>query len=58
MDRHVAAMKAKVDEGGARLAEIAAASEESWDSIQDGLESAWDSIRAGFSDALEKLRKS
>jgi hypothetical protein len=45
------------DHGKAKLAEIAQASEEAWESIKDGVESAWASMKSAFSEAAAKRKK-
>jgi len=50
-------LEAKIDEGKAKLAEVARTSEEAWGPLKGGMQSAWESLRAGFEEAVEKLKK-
>ncbi len=43
LNKQIAALEGKIESGKTKLAEIADASEESWESIKDGVESVWDS---------------
>jgi septal ring factor EnvC (AmiA/AmiB activator) len=57
LNKQIKALEEKLGEGKSRLAEIADASEDAWESIQHGVESAWDSMKANFSDATAKFKK-
>jgi hypothetical protein len=57
LNKQIEALEGNVEKGKAKLAEIAAASEEKWESTKDDLESAWDSIKSSFSDAADKFKK-
>lgn len=57
LNKQIEALGGKIKEGKAKLAEVADASEDAWESIKDGVESAWDSIRSAFSDAAAKFKK-
>ena len=50
LNKQVESLEGKIDEGKTKLAEIADASEDAWESIKEGVESAWDSIRSAFSE--------
>lgn len=39
------------------LAEVGDASDDTWESIKDGMESIWDSMKSAFNDTVEKIRK-
>ena len=50
-------LEGKVEEGKAKLAEAAEASDAAWESIKVGGESAWASLRTAFRDAASKFRE-
>ena len=57
LNKQIEALEGKIEEGKTKLAEIADASEDAWESIKEGVESAWDSIKSAFSDAAAKFKK-
>ena len=57
LNKQIEALEGKIEEGKTKLAEIADASEDSWESIKDGVESAWDSMKSAFSEAVDKFKK-
>lgn len=56
-NKKIEALEGKMEEGKAKLAEVADASEDAWESMKDGVESAWDSMKSAFSEAVDKFRK-
>ncbi len=57
LNKQIKVLEGKLEEGKTRLAEIADASEDAWESIKEGVESAWDSMKSAFSDAAAKFKK-
>ena len=57
LNKQIDALEGKIEEGKTKLAAIADASEEAWESAKEDLESAWDSIKSSFSDAADKFKK-
>lgn len=57
LNKEIEALEGKIEEGKTKLAEIADASEDAWESVKDGVESAWDSMKSAFSDAAAKFKK-
>lgn len=57
LNKQIEALEGKLEEGKTKLAEIADASEDTWESIKEGVESAWDSMKSAFSDAAAKFKK-
>ncbi len=57
INRQIRALERKIEEGKGKLSEIAAASEDAWESIKDGVESAWDALKSGVTDAAAKLKR-
>lgn len=57
LNKQIEALEGKIEEGKTKLAEIRVASEDSWESIKEGVESAWDSMRSAFSGAAAKFKK-
>ena len=52
---HIAALRQKRDEAKAKLAEIQAAGDDTWEDLKDGLESIWTSIKDGFEKVKAKF---
>ena len=57
LNKQIETLEGKLEEGKTKLAEIAGASEDAWESIKEGVESAWDSMKSAFSDAAAKFKK-
>jgi chromosome segregation ATPase len=57
LNRQIEALEGKIEKGKTKLAEIADASEDAWESIKEGVESAWDSMKSSFSSAAAKFKK-
>lgn len=57
LNEEIEALEGKIEEGKTKLAEVADAGEDAWESIKDGAESAWDSMKSAFSDAAAKFKK-
>lgn len=57
LNKHIEALEGNIDDGKGKLAELADASEEKWESIKDGMESAWDSMKSTFNDVKAKFTK-
>ena len=56
LNKEINALKGKIAQGKTKLAEIADASEDAWESIKEGVDSAWDSLKAAVSDAKAKFK--
>ena len=57
LNKQIEVLEGKIEEGKTKLAEIAGASEDAWESIKEGAESAWDSMKSAFCDAAAKFKK-
>lgn len=57
MNRRIKALESKIDEGKAKLSQLADATDDAWDSIKDGVESAWDTLSSAVGDAASKFKK-
>jgi septal ring factor EnvC (AmiA/AmiB activator) len=57
LNKQIEALEGKIMEGKAKLAEIAAAADDAWESIKGGMESAWNSMKSAFSEAFDKFKK-
>ncbi len=57
LNKQVKAVEGRIEEGRIKLAAIARASEDEWESIRDDVDSAWDSITSGFNEALGRFAK-
>lgn len=56
MKLHVATLEQQIAGGKAKLAEMAEASDDAWESIKHSAESAWEAIKKSFADASAKLK--
>ena len=57
MNKHVKELDQRLHEAGARLAELAAAGEEGWDSVRKNAERTWDALKAGVGAAAAKFKE-
>jgi len=56
MNKKINSLEIKIQEGKAKLSQLAKSSDDAWDSIKDGVETAWDSLKHAFSDATSKFK--
>ncbi len=56
MHKQFDVLEKNMDEAQAKLAELAEAGEEAWDSVKHGVESAWHSLTTAVSDAMSKFK--
>ena len=56
VNKQIRVLERNLEEGKAKLSEIAEASEGAWESIKDGVESAWDSLKSAAADAASKFK--
>jgi len=56
LHKEVATFERELDHAQSKLSELAAASEEVWDAIINGLESAWHAIKAAEQEAEAKIK--
>jgi hypothetical protein len=56
LNKKIKALEGKLGEGRSRLAEIAGASEDAWQSIKKGGDDAWASLKSAVSDAASSLK--
>jgi flagellar biosynthesis chaperone FliJ len=57
MNQQIKVLERNIEEGKAKLSELAEAGEDAWESIKDGVESAWDSLKSAATDAASKFKK-
>lgn len=57
MNKHMKELDHKLHEAGAKLSELAAAGEETWDSARQNVESTWAALKAGVSAAAAQFKK-
>ena len=57
MNKKINSLETKIQEGKAKLSQLAKSSDDAWDSIKDGVETAWDSLKHAFSDAASKFKE-
>jgi len=55
-EEHMVALRQKRDEAKAKLAEIQAAGDDTWEGLKDGLEHTWTSIKNGFEKVTSKFK--
>jgi uncharacterized coiled-coil DUF342 family protein len=56
MNKMADELEAKIEEGKNKLAELADASDDKWESVKDDLEAKWQSLKSAFSDAASKFK--
>ena len=57
INQQIRVLERNIEEGKVKLSEIAAAGEDAWESIKEGVESAWDSLKSGVTDAAAKFKR-
>ena len=57
LNEQIKVLEGKIVEGKAKLAQIAAASDDAWESLKEGGESAWAALKSAFSDAASKFKE-
>lgn len=57
LHKEIRALKVKTEQGRAKLAELADASEDAWESLKEGVDSAMSALKAAVSDAKSKFKK-
>jgi uncharacterized protein YfiM (DUF2279 family) len=57
MNKHVKELDHRMHEAGAKLAELAAAGEEAWDTARKNVETTWDALKAGVTAAAAKFKE-
>jgi hypothetical protein len=56
LNEGIEALEGKIEQGKAKLAEIADASDDAWESAKEGVDSTWDALKSAFSDAAAKYK--
>jgi hypothetical protein len=57
LKKHLKELDHGMQEASGKLAELAAASEESWDSVKKSAETTWGALKAGFNAAAAKFKE-
>jgi len=57
-NRHIQTLEKKIEESKTKLAELAKASDDTWETIRDGVESAWVALKSALKDVSSKLTPS
>jgi len=57
INKHLAELDHRMHEAGARLSELAAAGEGTWDSTRKKVETTWEALKAGVSAAAAKFKE-
>jgi uncharacterized protein YaaN involved in tellurite resistance len=56
LPEYIKTLEIKIEEGSAKLKELAEINEEAWEPLREGIESAWKSLAEGFTEAAEKFK--
>lgn len=56
LPEHIKFLESKIEEGTARLRELAEMNEEAWEPLKEGFDSAWKSLSEGFKEAAIKFK--
>ena len=56
LSKKINALKGKIEQGKAKLAEVVEANDDAWESIKGGVDSAKDSLKTAVNDAKAKLK--
>jgi len=56
VEEHIAALKAKWDEGAERRQEILDAADDKWDEVKEEAEEKWGQVRDGAKEALDRIK--
>lgn len=56
LNKELNKLEGRIEDGKTKLAELAGAGEDAWESLKDGVESAWKSLRSAVRDAAEKFK--
>lgn len=57
MNKHLKELDRTMHEAGAKLVELAAASEGAWDSVRKNTETTWEALKAGINAAKAKFKE-
>jgi Ni,Fe-hydrogenase III large subunit len=57
MNKHLKELEHRMRDAGDKLAELAEASEERWDSVRKNVERTWDALKAGVGAAAAKFKE-
>ena len=53
---HIKVLESKIEEGTAKLKELAEMNEEAWEPLKEGFDSAWKYLAEGFKEAALKFK--
>lgn len=56
LPEQIKVLEGKIEEGRAKIKELAEMNEDSWESLKDGFETAWKALSAGVKDAAIKFK--
>jgi len=54
--KQIETLDTKIDDGKAKLSELAEAGEEAWEPLKAGVESAWDTLKSAVGEAAGKFK--
>ncbi len=57
MNEKIKVFESRIEEGKAKLSQLADSSDDAWDSLKDGVESAWDTLKSAAADAAGKFKR-
>lgn len=56
LNDHIKTLEGRIEDGRSKLAELAHAGEDRWDSLTKGVESAWKTLKSAMSEAISKFK--
>jgi hypothetical protein len=57
LNKQIEALEVKIENRKIKLAEIAEASDNDWESIKNGMETEWNSMKTAYNKAVNKFNK-
>jgi len=55
LNQHINVLESKIGEGNTKLEELSKTTDDSWETLKEGIEEAWESISIVFKDAYKKF---
>ena len=56
LNRQIALLESKIEDGQSKLSELSKASEDRWESAKDNFASAWESLKASFAEVSARVK--
>ena len=55
LNQHINVLESKIGEGNKKLDELSKTTDDSWETLKEGIDEAWESISIAFKDAYKKF---